>query len=32
MIDGLNYIPIDKAESLKSLWDYTPSDNLRNLE
>ena len=31
MIDGLNYISIEKAEALKSVWDYS-SFNLRNLE
>ena len=32
MIDGLNYISIEKAEALKSIWDYSSSSNLRNLE
>ena len=32
MIDGLNYIPIEKAESLRALWDNSPVQNKRNLE
>ena len=33
MIDGLINIPLDKAEALSQLWDYTPSQiTLRNLQ
>ena len=32
MIDGLNYIPIEKAEKLRVLWDYSNNSNYRKLK
>ena len=32
MIDGLNYIPIEKAEKLRVLWDYSNNNNYRKLK
>ena len=32
MIDGLNYIQIEKAEKLRALWDNSDNSNYRNLK